>query len=131
VSRKNGNGEGSRPRERADGRWEARCWVGGKRSSFYGSTRKGAADRLAKAVANSEEPNRKNAATTITVWEFFAESCVYVVEIRVVCPQLQQGQLGLDGPVAVGFVDVGVAEARGLDLDDDLSRLRLGHVLDS
>lgn len=73
MARKNGNGEGSRPRERADGRWEARFWVGGKRCSVYGSTRKEAAERLAKAIANSEEPIRKYAATNITVREFFAQ----------------------------------------------------------
>jgi hypothetical protein len=55
VARKNGNGEGSRPRERAGGRWEARYWVGEKRRSVYGSTRKEAADRLVRAIANSEE----------------------------------------------------------------------------
>ena len=54
MARKNGNGEGIRPRERADGRWEARFWVGGKRRSVYGST-------------------RKEAATNITVREFFAQ----------------------------------------------------------
>ena len=47
MARKNGNGEGSRPRERADGRWEARYWVGEKRRSVYGSTRKEAFARLA------------------------------------------------------------------------------------
>jgi integrase len=73
VARKNGNGEGSRPRERADGRWEARYWVGGKRYSVYGSTRKEAADRLARAVANSEEPHPTSVAKNITVREFFAQ----------------------------------------------------------
>ena len=33
MVRKNGNGEGSRPRERADGRWEARYWSEGKQAS--------------------------------------------------------------------------------------------------
>jgi integrase len=73
VARKNGNGEGSRPRERADGRWEARYWVGGKRRSVYGSTRKEAADKLAKAIVNNEEPRATFAATYITVREFFAQ----------------------------------------------------------
>jgi hypothetical protein len=50
VVRKNGNGEGSRPRQRADGRWKARYWVGGTRRSVYGSTRKEAADKPAKAI---------------------------------------------------------------------------------
>jgi integrase len=73
VARKNGNGGGSRPRQRADGRWEARHWVGGMRRSVYGSTRKEAADRLAKAVANSEESRTTLAATNMTVREFFAQ----------------------------------------------------------
>jgi integrase len=73
VARKNGNGEGSRPRQRADGRWEARYWVGGKRRSVYGSTRKEAADRLARAVANDEEPMAEVAETDITVRQFFAQ----------------------------------------------------------
>ena len=50
MVRKNGNGEGSRPRQRADGRWKARYWVGGTRRSVYGSTRKEAADKPAKAI---------------------------------------------------------------------------------
>ena len=39
----------------------------------------------------------------------------------------------LDRPVAVGGVDVGVAQACGLDLDQDLARAGywLGHVLDA
>jgi hypothetical protein len=39
----------------------------------------------------------------------------------------------LDRPVAVGRVDVGVAQARGLDLDKDLSRAGLGvrHILEA
>ncbi len=74
MARKNGNGEGSRPRQRADGRWEARYWVGGKRYSVYGGTRKEAADRLARAKANSEEPRPRSAATNnITVRAFFAQ----------------------------------------------------------
>jgi integrase len=73
VAKKNGNGEGSRPRERSDGRWEARYWVGGKRRSVYGSTRKEAADKLAKAIANSEESHAAFAATNLTVRGFFAK----------------------------------------------------------
>jgi hypothetical protein len=56
VAKKNANGEGSRPRERADGRWEARYWVGGQRRSVYGSTRKEAADKLAKVLVTVDEP---------------------------------------------------------------------------
>jgi len=73
VARKNGNGEGRHPRERADGRWEARYWVGRKRRSVYGSTRKEAADKLAKTIANNEVPRTTFAATNITVREFFAQ----------------------------------------------------------
>jgi integrase len=73
VARKNGNGEGSRPRERADGRWEARYWAGGKRRSVYGSTRKEAADKLAKAIVNNEEPRTTLTTPNITVREFFAQ----------------------------------------------------------
>ena len=73
MARRNGNGEGSRPRERADGRWEARYWIGGKRRSVYGSTRKEAADKFARAVANSEEPYPTFTAMNITVKEFFAQ----------------------------------------------------------
>src|SRR6266540_4183649 len=43
-----------------------------------------------------------------------------------------EGQVWLDRPVAVRGVDVGVAQAGGLDPDDDLTRARLGfgYVLD-
>lgn len=72
MARKNGNGEGSRPRERADGRWEARYWVGEKRRSVYGNSRKEAADKLAKAIANIDEPPAFKPAC-ITVREFFRQ----------------------------------------------------------
>jgi hypothetical protein len=59
VARKNGNGEGSRPRKRADGRWEARYWVdtptGRKRRSVYGSSRKECTNNLAEAMSAKEE----------------------------------------------------------------------------
>ena len=73
MARKNGNGEGSRPRQRADGRWEARYWVGGKRRSVYGSTRKEVADKLAKATANHRPRTEVAVATDLTVREFFAQ----------------------------------------------------------
>jgi integrase len=73
VARENGNGEGGGPRQRADGRWEARYWVGGTRRSVYGSTRKEAADKLAKAIANDEEPRTTPTTPNITVREFFAQ----------------------------------------------------------
>jgi integrase len=72
VARKNANGEGSRPRQRPDGRWEARYWVAGKRRSVYGSTRKEAADKLAKALATKEDAPAF-VPTSITVAEFFAQ----------------------------------------------------------
>jgi integrase len=72
VARKNGNGEGSRPRERADGRWETRYWVDGKGRSVYGNTRKEAAEKLAKALANKETPPAFK-PTNIIVRDFFAE----------------------------------------------------------
>ena len=40
MAKKNANEEGSRPRRRPDGRWEARYWSDGKRRSLYGKTRK-------------------------------------------------------------------------------------------
>jgi hypothetical protein len=58
VARKNANGEGSRPRERSDGRWKACYWVDGKRRSVYGSTQKEAADKLAKALATKDDSQR-------------------------------------------------------------------------
>jgi len=59
-------------RARADGRWEARYWVSRKRYSVYGSTRKEAADKLARAIAQGREPRTTSVATSITVREFFA-----------------------------------------------------------
>jgi hypothetical protein len=73
VARKNSNGEGSRPRERSDGRWEARYWKDGKRRSVYGSTRKEAADKLVKAMASIDEPLTNFQPTNITVREFFEQ----------------------------------------------------------
>ena len=73
MARKNGNGEGSRPRERADGRWEARYWKDGKRRSVYGGTRKEAADKLVKALANKDEAPTGFEPTNITVCEFFEQ----------------------------------------------------------
>ena len=59
MARKNGNGEGSRPRKRPDGRWEARYWAetptGRKRRSVYGSSRKEVADKLVEAMTTKED----------------------------------------------------------------------------
>jgi integrase len=73
VARKNGNGEGSRPRKRPDGRWEARYWSEGRRRSVYGKTRREAADKLAKAVAAAEESPVAFVPVNITVGEFLAQ----------------------------------------------------------
>ena len=48
--RKAGTGLGT-PRQRPDGRWEARTRKNGKRISVYGATQKEASDRLREAVA--------------------------------------------------------------------------------
>jgi hypothetical protein len=70
---KRGNGEGSKPRKRADGRWEARYTdAGGHRRSVYAPTRKGVAAKLANALAHRDDaPAFK--PTDITVGDFFAE----------------------------------------------------------
>ena len=72
VARKNANGDGSRPRKRPDGRWEARYWSEGKRLSIYGRTRKEVADKLADALSNKGE-NPVFAPTNVTVAEFLVQ----------------------------------------------------------
>src|SRR5215216_7786147 len=56
MTRKRGNGEGSRPRKRPDGRWEARYTIhtskGPKRKTLYGRTRQEVADKLAHALSD-------------------------------------------------------------------------------
>jgi integrase len=56
MTRKRGNGEGSRPRKRPDGRWEARYTIhtskGPKRKTLYGRTRQEVADKLAGALSD-------------------------------------------------------------------------------
>jgi integrase len=56
MAQKRGNGEGSRPRKRPDGRWEARYTVhtskGPKRKTLYGRTRQEVADKLARALSD-------------------------------------------------------------------------------
>ena len=73
MARKNANGEGSRPRKRSDGRWEARYWSEGKRRGVCGNTRKDVADKLANALANIDEPSTQFEPTNMTVWEFFEQ----------------------------------------------------------
>ena len=59
MARKNSNGDGTRPRKRPDGRWEARFWVetptGRKRRSVYGSSRKEVADKLVEAMTTKDD----------------------------------------------------------------------------
>jgi integrase len=56
MTRKRGNGEGSRPRKRPDGRWEARYTIhtskGPKRKTLYGRTRQEVADKLVRALSD-------------------------------------------------------------------------------
>ena len=56
MIRKRGNGEGSQPRKRPDGRWETRYTVhtseGPKRETLYGRTRQEVADKLARALSD-------------------------------------------------------------------------------
>src|SRR5215211_6877545 len=72
VARKNANGDGSRPRKRPDGRWEARYWSEGKRRSIYGRTRKEVADKLADALSDKGE-SPVFVPANVTVAEFFAQ----------------------------------------------------------
>ncbi len=56
MAKKNGNGEGSRPRKRPDGRWEARYTIhtpkGPKRETLYGRIRQEVAEKLARALSD-------------------------------------------------------------------------------
>ena len=55
--KKRGNGEGSKPRKRADGRWEARYHdANGKRRTLYGKTRREVAGKLSEALSRDDEP---------------------------------------------------------------------------
>ncbi len=54
AERRRGRGEGSVYR-RKDGRWVGQYEVGGKRRYVYGKTRKEAAGRLTKAVADGND----------------------------------------------------------------------------
>ena len=74
---KRGNGEGSKPRQRADGRWEARYCIetadGLKRRSVYGKTRKEVADKLAAKIANKDSEPVQTDDAGVKVEDFFAE----------------------------------------------------------
>jgi integrase len=56
MTRKRANGEGSQPRKRPDGRWEARYTIhtseGPKRKTVYGKTRQEVAGKLARALSD-------------------------------------------------------------------------------
>ena len=73
AKNKRGNGEDSKPRKRADGRWEARYTdASGHRRSVYAPTRQEVAAKLATALAHRDDaPAFK--PTGITVRDFFAE----------------------------------------------------------
>lgn len=73
MERKRGNGEGSKPRKRPNGRWEARYTdARGRRRSVYGDTRKDAARKLVEALATKDDVPTFE-PTTITVREFFEQ----------------------------------------------------------
>lgn len=72
AEKKRGNGEGSKPRKRPDGRWEARYYSHGRRKTVYGKTRKEVAGKLAAALATKGDAP-KFEPTTITVREFLTE----------------------------------------------------------
>jgi hypothetical protein len=76
VARKNGNGDGSRPRKRPDGRWEARYWaetsVGKKRRSVYGNIRQEVVKKLADAMATKDDVP-VIVLTNVTVREFITQ----------------------------------------------------------
>ena len=54
AARRRGRGEGSIYR-RKDGRWVGQYEIGGKRRYVYGKTRKEAASKMTKAVADGNE----------------------------------------------------------------------------
>jgi integrase len=71
MATKRGNGEGSAPYKRKDGRWCARYTVhtpaGSKRKPVYGRTRAEAAEKLAKALADREGSRFTFDAKNLTV----------------------------------------------------------------
>ena len=75
MAQKNANGDGSRPRKRPDGRYEARYWIvtpdGRKRQSVYASTSKECAEKLAEAK-KVNEPTHLTPAN-LTVGEFLGQ----------------------------------------------------------
>ena len=71
MTTKRGNGEGSAPYKRKDGRWCARYTVytpaGPKRKPVYGRTRAEAAEKLAKARTDQERGELTFDARNFTV----------------------------------------------------------------
>ena len=76
MAKRNANGEGSRLRKRANGRWESRYWLetteGRKRHSVYGATRQECAEKLSEAQKNQDEAPVLVPAD-IKVVEFFGQ----------------------------------------------------------
>lgn len=73
AEKKRGNGEGSKPRKRPDGRWEARYTdADGKRKSIYAPTRKEVAKKLREAMAKIDDVPTFE-PSNITVKEFFEQ----------------------------------------------------------
>jgi integrase len=74
AEKKRGNGEGSKPRKRPDGRWEARYYAdtptGRKRKTLYAKTRQEVARKLANALAEQKAPP-PFVPTSMTAREFF------------------------------------------------------------
>ena len=50
----NANGNGS-IRQRPDGRWEARCYINGKRHSFYGDRQNDVVKRMREAMKMQDD----------------------------------------------------------------------------
>lgn len=76
MAKKNANGDGSRPRKRPDGRYEARYWMdtpeGRKRRSVYGATSKECAEKLTEAKKKANEPTQF-VPSDLTVAEFLEQ----------------------------------------------------------
>ena len=76
MAKKRGNGEGSAPYKRKDGRWCARHTAytpaGPKRKPVYGRTRAEAAEKLAKALADREGSRFTFDARNLTVGGYLA-----------------------------------------------------------
>lgn len=73
AERKRGNGEGSKPRQRPDGRWEARYTDAlGRRRSVYASTRKEVARKAVEPMVHQDDAPGFE-PSTITVRDFFGQ----------------------------------------------------------